>query len=54
MPTGTRLLQPSGNYNNYYVNCGYYEISGYMRAQSMTTCVRVLYDAQQQVLQEVM
>ena len=30
-----------------YVNCGYYEISGYTHAQSMTMCVSVLYDTQQ-------
>ena len=30
------LSLPSGDYNNGLVNCGYYEISGYRHAQSMT------------------
>jgi hypothetical protein len=33
--TDTSLLQPSGDYSNGVVNCGYYEISGYRHAQSM-------------------
>jgi hypothetical protein len=32
----TSLLQPSGDYSSGLVNCGYYEISGYRHAQSMT------------------
>ena len=47
----TRPVQRCGDYNNALVNCGYYEISGYAHAQSMTTCVIMHI---KQVLQEVM
>ena len=42
-----RPVQPCCDYNNALVNCGYYGIGGYARAQSMTTCLSVLYDAHQ-------
>jgi hypothetical protein len=32
----TSPLQPSGDYSNGLANCGYYEISGYWHALSMT------------------
>jgi hypothetical protein len=40
----TSLLQPSGDYSNGLVNCGYYEISGYRHAQSMTMRLHVSSD----------